>query len=69
MTARQLVATLKRRGSLPALFAPDAKTAKRTLEFSVANIRNPNTRKAYLVVPDEVIWRGVCGEPSGKEAI
>ena len=53
MTARQLVATLKRRGSLPALFAPDAKTAKRTLEFFVANIRNPNTRKAYLTAASE----------------
>ena len=23
----------------------------------------------YIVVPEEVIWRGVCGELSGKEAI
>lgn len=33
--------------TLPALFTPDAKTAKRTLEFFTAQIRNPNTRRAY----------------------
>ena len=33
--------------ALPALFTPDAKTAKRTLEFFTAQIRNPNTRRAY----------------------
>lgn len=33
--------------TLPALFAPDSRTAKRVLEFFTANIRNPNTRKAY----------------------
>jgi site-specific recombinase XerD len=33
--------------SLPALYRPDAATAKRVLEFFTANIRNPNTRKAY----------------------
>ena len=32
---------------LPALYRPDAATAKRVLEFFTANIRNPNTRKAY----------------------
>ena len=32
---------------LPALFAPDRPTAKRVIEFFTANIRNPNTRKAY----------------------
>lgn len=32
---------------LPALFTPDARTAKRTLEFFTAQIRNPNTRRAY----------------------
>ena len=35
-------------GALPALFAPDAKTAERLLEFFAAQIRNVNTRKAYL---------------------
>jgi len=33
--------------TLPAIFQPDAATAKRVLEFFTANIRNPNTRKAY----------------------
>ena len=33
--------------SLPALFRPTPAAAKRTLEFFTANIRNPNTRKAY----------------------
>ncbi len=38
-------ATLAR---VPALFAPSPKAAKRFLEFFAANIRNPNTRKAYF---------------------
>ena len=33
--------------TFPALYRPDAATAKRVLEFFTANIRNPNTRKAY----------------------
>jgi site-specific recombinase XerD len=33
--------------SLPALFAPDPSTASRVFEFFTANIRNPNTRRAY----------------------
>ena len=33
--------------ALPTLYRPDAATAKRVLEFFTANIRNPNTRKAY----------------------
>ena len=33
--------------TLPALFTPDARTAKRTIEFFTAQIRNPNTRRAY----------------------
>jgi site-specific recombinase XerD len=32
---------------LSALFRPTPATAKRTLEFVTANIRNPNTCKAY----------------------
>jgi site-specific recombinase XerD len=32
---------------LPALFAPDRGAAKRFIEFFTANIRNPNTRRAY----------------------
>ncbi len=35
------------KGALPALFAPDARAAERTIEFFTAQIRNPNTRKAY----------------------
>ena len=34
-------------GNLPALFRPTPGAARRTLEFFAANIRNPNTRKAY----------------------
>ena len=30
-----------------ALYAPDRKAAERTIEFFTAQIRNPNTRKAY----------------------
>ena len=33
--------------TLPALFAADPRTARRIIEFFTANIRNPNTRKAY----------------------
>ena len=32
---------------LPALFAPDQDAARRFIEFFTANIRNPNTRRAY----------------------
>lgn len=32
---------------LPKLFAPDPQASKRFIEFFTANIRNPNTRKAY----------------------
>jgi hypothetical protein len=39
------VATLS--DSLPALYAPNPAAARRTLEFFTANIRSPNTRKAY----------------------
>jgi len=34
-------------GQLPALFAPDAQASRRFIEFFTANIRNPNTRRAY----------------------
>ena len=36
-----------KRDGLPALFTPTPAAARRTLEFFTANIRNPNTRKAY----------------------
>ncbi len=35
------------RGSLPTLFAPDEAASRRFIEFFTANIRNPNTRRAY----------------------
>ena len=38
---------LRSTAGLPALFTPTPQAAKRTLEFFTANIRNPNTRKAY----------------------
>jgi site-specific recombinase XerD len=39
------------------LFAPTKSTAKRFLEFFAANIRNPNTRRAYLrAVRDFADW-------------
>lgn len=42
---------------LPALFAPDAPTAKRVIEFFTANIRTPNTRKAYAkATADFAAW-------------
>ncbi len=47
---------------LPALFTPTPAAAKRTLEFFTANIRNPNTRKAYAkVVGDFAAWCGLNG--------
>jgi site-specific recombinase XerD len=38
---------------VPALYAPDAPTAKRAFEFFAVNIRNPNTRKAYARAASE----------------
>ena len=47
-------------GQLPALFTPTPAAAKSTLEFFTANIRNPNTRKAYArAVAEFAAW---CGE-------
>jgi site-specific recombinase XerD len=46
--AQQLIVRTQPSGTpFPAIFAPDRPTAKRVLEFFTANIRNPNTRKAY----------------------
>ena len=43
--------------ALPALFAPDPEAAKRFVEFFTANIRNPNTRKAYArAAADFAAW-------------
>ena len=48
--------SLNREG-LPALFTPTPTAARRTLEFFTANIRNPNTRKAYAkAIGDFAIW-------------
>ena len=49
--------------ALPALFRPDEATAKRVIEFFTANIRNPNTRKAYAkAAVDLAAWcdRAAC---------
>jgi site-specific recombinase XerD len=45
----QAIATIppSQLAALPALFTPNARAAKRTLEFFTAQIRNPNTRRAY----------------------
>jgi site-specific recombinase XerD len=45
--------TALRQTSLPALFAPDKDAARRFVEFFTANIRNPNTRKAYARAASE----------------
>lgn len=39
--------------AVPALFAPDASAARRAFEFFAVNIRNPNTRKAYVRAASE----------------
>ena len=44
-TARADLANVQ--GQVPALYAHDEPTAKRTFEFFAVSIRNPNTRKAY----------------------
>jgi len=53
------------KGGLPALFAPDMKTAERVLEFFTVQIRNPNTRKAYAQATGSfAAW---CGEQGISE--
>lgn len=48
---------------LPALFAPTPDAAKRYVEFFTANIRNPNTRRAYARAAAEfAAW---CSGPAG----
>src|ERR1700691_3273935 len=43
--------------AVPALYAPTAQAAKRFIEYFAANIRNPNTRRAYLrAVLDLSAW-------------
>lgn len=47
---------------LPALFAPHEDAARRYIEFFTANIRNPNTRRAYLRSAQEfAAWCEVNG--------
>ena len=41
------LATSPAAATLPTLFTPTPAAARRTLEFFTANIRNPNTRRAY----------------------
>jgi site-specific recombinase XerD len=45
--AKDLIKATRASVDLPALFAPDRDAAKRFIEFFTANIRNPNTRRAY----------------------
>ena len=59
---RPATALTARREGLPALFTPTPGAARRTLEFFTANIRNPNTRKAYArAVREFAAWCGVNG--------
>jgi hypothetical protein len=48
----QLVALLNKQ-SLPALFTPSERAARRYVEIFTANIRNANTRKAYARAASE----------------
>ncbi len=57
MTTRQLQTLPSTAPTLPALFAPDPQAGKRFVEFFTANIRNPNTRRAYVrAVRDFAAW-------------
>jgi hypothetical protein len=52
---------------VPPLFAPDPRTAKRFAEFFGANIRNPNTRRAYLGALETFsAWCGATGRSRQK---
>lgn len=65
MTPALTPATRKADLALPDLFAPDPAAAKCFLEFFTANIRNPNTRKAYARVAAEfATW---CEEKGLRE--
>ena len=56
------VSTISSLVSLPASFTPTPAAAKRTLEFFTANIRNPNTRKAYaLAIGEFATWSDAHG--------
>ena len=45
----EIIAGVGQGTEVSAFFAPDARTRERVAEFFGANIRNPNTRAAYLV--------------------
>jgi site-specific recombinase XerD len=47
MSERALISRTLSGAIVPALFAPDNDSARRYIEFFTANIRNPNTRRAY----------------------
>ena len=50
-------AGVESRATVPALYAPTAQAAKRFIEYFAANIRNPNTRRAYFhAVLEFSIW-------------
>ncbi len=47
---------------LPALFAPTPEAGKRFIEFFTANIRNPNTRRAYARAASQfALWCEAAG--------
>jgi site-specific recombinase XerD len=65
MMGKLVVLGKKMHWALPALFTPDEKTAERILEFFTAQIRNPNTRKAYARATGEfAAW---CSEKGISE--
>lgn len=62
LSAGRAVSLVSGLAGLPALFTPTPAAAKRTLEFFTANVRNPNTRKAYAkAVADFAAWCGAHG--------
>jgi len=48
MTGEIIAVGKGNKGALPALFAPDQRTAEKVLEFFTVNIRNAHTRRAYV---------------------
>jgi len=48
MTGEIIAVGKENKGALPALFAPDQRTAEKVLEFFTVNIRNAHTRRAYV---------------------
>lgn len=60
--AQELVSRNSDAIDLPALFAPTPNAAKRFVEFFTANIRNPNTRRAYTrAAGDFSAWCDTAG--------